>query len=298
MKAKTLLVAALFAVVPALAQAWDARGHILIDSVAAQKLRPEVAGKIEALLPLLDTRFNGGRAYTLATAGCWLDDMRGAGKQYPWSRWHYVDIPCEGCRAYSVPPPPHALWALDQATEVLRSQTAEPKARAEALAQVMHIVGDIHQPLHVADRGDKGGNGVPIARLTESEPGPSNLHAFWDAAYRYDARDGQIVEQRVTAEQLGGRITANLLLPSDQPWRQWASETHAIACKSGWPGAWLTGNKSGPVQLTPEFVHAAHEIALQQIALAGERLAALLNKLLGEDLKTDRSPIPPAQSVH
>ena len=188
--------------------------------------------------------------------------------------------------AFVEPPPPHALWALDEATEVLRNKNAEPKARAEALAQIMHLVGDIHQPLHVADRGDRGGNDVPVAPLMANGTRPKNLHAFWDAAYRYDSKDGQMIELRATAEQAlihgVSPQDANLLPASQHPWRAWACETHAIACESGWPKEWLNGNKAAPVQLTPAFVHAAHEIALERIALAGESLAALLNDLLSE----------------
>ena len=300
MKPHFFLVTALLVVTTAAAQAWDAGGHQLIDTLAARKLRPEVVQQIDALLPLLDARFNQGRPYTLVTAGVWLDDMRGLGKANPWSRWHYIDMPCEDDR-FVEPPPPHALWALDQATEVLRNKTAEPKARAEALAQIMHLVGDIHQPLHVADRKDRGGNDVRIAPWTADGSGPKNLHAFWDEAYRYDAKDGQITELRITAEQVpahGVSPQEAHLLSSRHPWRTWACETHALACQNGWPGEWLTGNKAAPVQLTPAFVHDAHEIALKRIAFAGERLAALLNDLLGDmEIKKDPPPTPPAPSA-
>ena len=284
MNRKMFFVAALLALTTAATQAWDAGGHLLIDTLAARKLRPGVVHKMELLLPLLDQRFNGGHPYTLATAGLWLDDMRGLGRSNPWARWHYIDVPCAGDRAYSEPPPPHALWALDQAAEVLRSKDAEPRARAEALAQVMHLVADIHQPLHTATRNDRGGNDVPIAPLTaDGESGPSNLHAFWDAACRYDAVEGKITVLHITAEQLADKMAVNPAPASPHPWHQWARESHAIACASGWPKEWLAGNQDAPVQLTPAFVHAVHEIALAQVAKAGERLAALLNELLEDE---------------
>lgn len=300
MNPKFLLVATLLSITTA-AQAWDDGGHLLIGEIAARQLRPEVVKKMDALLPLLDTQFNDGRPYNLVTAGTWMDDMRGLGQAYLWKTWHYVDVPCAGA-SFVEPPPPHALWALDQATAVLRSKSAEPKARAEALGQIIHLVGDIHQPLHTADRHDAGGNGVHLAPLTDPDPGPSNLHAFWDAAYRYDATDGRITElwphpslhsrpqsvnePSILAEQ------ANLLLKnappttatptSKQPWHEWARETHTLACQSGWPKETPNAN-TGTVQLTPTFVHAAHQIATQQIVKAGTRLAALLNEMLGEN---------------
>jgi len=302
MNRKIFLITALLAIPAAASQAWDESGHLLIGEIAARKLRPEAVQKIESLLPLLDPRFNEGRPYNLVTAGLWLDDQRGRGKKAnPWSRWHYIDVPCAG-NSFVEPPPPHALWALDQATDVLRSKNAEPKARAEALAQIIHIVGDIHQPMHTATRNDRGGNDVPLAPLIPPNPGPSNLHAFWDAACRYDAKQGQITElcprlRRFDSVDAPGIATGETpAVPASQhPWRQWARETHTIACENGWPKE--AGNKSGPLQLTPAFVHASHEIALQQAAKAGTRLAALLNELLGDEPKTDRSPTPPAQSA-
>ncbi|MDD5350427.1 MAG: S1/P1 nuclease [Chthoniobacteraceae bacterium] len=299
MRWKTFLAAAFFAALATAAQAWDDTGHLLIAEIAAHRLGPEVIRKMEALTPLLDPRFNGGRPYNILTAAAWLDDMRGLGQANPWKTWHYVDAPCEG-EAFIEPAPPHALWALDQAAEVLRNKNAEPKARAEALAQVMHIVGDIHQPLHTADRNDRGGNGVRIVPLKE-ESGPANLHAFWDAACRYDAVKGQIKEL-FRNPPLGARPlrmdepgavsqTARTLLahqPKESvpsalrsPWREWARETHAIACKSGWPPADMP-RENGAVALTPAFVHESHEIAMQQLLKAGVRLADLLNELLGD----------------
>ena len=299
---KTFLAAALSALLTTAAQAWDDTGHLLIAEIAAQRLRPEVLHKMEELTPLLDTHFSGGRPYNVITAAVWLDDLRALGQANPWKTWHYIDVPCAGS-TFTEPPPPHALWALDQAVPVLRSPEATPQARAEALAQVMHIVGDIHQPLHTATRNDRGGNGVSLVPVG-GPGGPANLHAFWDAACRYDVLEGRITELlerpgRATRPQEPGEmgvvsVGARTLLaeaakhpeapavPADQhPWRQWARETHTLACQSAWPAP-ETPQINGPQQLTPEFVHQSHELALQQILKAGTRLGDLLNDVLGE----------------
>ena len=310
MNPKNLFLTALLTITVTAVQAWDDGGHLLIGEIAARQLRPEVVKKMEVLLPLLDTKFNDERPYNLVTVGTWMDDMRGLGQTYLWKTWHYVDVPCAGCRAYTVPPPPHALWALDQATAILRNPSADPKARAEALGQIIHLVGDIHQPLHTADRNDSGGNGMRLDPLTDSPSGPSNLHAVWDATYRYDAQAGIISElwprpllySRPQTVNAPGVIAeqASLLLKkalkigatptSKQPWHDWAYETHMIACQSGWPQE-APDAATGKVQLTPAFVHTAHEIATQQIVKAGTRLAALLNELLGENQpKKERQP--------
>jgi len=155
----------------------------------------------------------------------------------------------------------------------------------------MHLVADIHQPLHTASRnGDRGGNGVAIEPLIASEHGPANLHAFWDAAYRYDAVGGKIIEplpNYFSSPEALAQTASTLMVQApdpeivaplaQKPWHQWARETHALACKNGWPAP-----GSFPVALTPDFVHQAHEIAAQQIVKAATRLAALLNEALGD----------------
>jgi len=301
MNRKLFLTIALFLIATVACQAWDDNGHLLIDEIAARKLKPEIIKKMEALIPLLDTRFSEGTPYNLVTAGLWLDDMRALGKDNPWSTWHYIDVPCDG-NSFREPPPPNAFSALEQATTVLQSKYAAPKLRAEALAQIMHIVGDIHQPLHTATRSDRGGNDVPISPLILGESNPSNLHAFWDAAYRYDAPHNQIIhlwrplnrrsrphsagEPGVIAEKALAFIAQAPEPPpvpphAREPWRKWTRETHAIACKYGWPQE-AFDQSLGLVTLTPAFVRASHEIATQQIVTAGERLAALLNELLAD----------------
>jgi hypothetical protein len=266
-------------------QAWDNGGHLLVDEIADGRLRPEVVGKIASLLPLIDASCHEGRPYNFVSVGTWLDDVRKVNRE--WSKWHYVDVPCAG-DAFVEPNPPHALWALDRAVAVLGSKEATPQARAEALGQVIHLVADIHQPLHTASRNDdRGGNAVLIEPLIDGAPGPANLHAFWDAAYRYDAVQGQIVDVWPKHSVNIAQIAKELLVQApdsetpvplaQKPWHQWARETHALACQSGWPA-----QGGSPVALTPDFVHQAHEIADRQLVRAGVRLAALLNEALGD----------------
>jgi hypothetical protein len=288
---------------------WDAGGHMLIDEIAAKRLEPGVAIKIEALLPLLDSRFNEGHPYNLTTVGAWMDDMRGLGKQYTWGPWHYIDIPVGGNGAELVePPPPHALWALDAALTLLRSEDASAPARAQALAQVIHLVGDIHQPLHTATRNDNGGTSYLIAPLVASNGShhskPVSLHWFWDGAYRFAAPDGTITElwsvptqderpagpgaDGVVAQQ-AARLFAkyppqtlgDLTEAKARDPRVWVRESHTLACLHGWPDGPPPADYEA-TRLSPQFVQCAHEIAERQIVLAGYRLADLLNALFSE----------------
>jgi len=63
---------------------------------------------------------------------------------------------------------------------VLADTHAASRDRNEALKWVVHLVGDIHQPLHAADNGDRGGNRVPVALAGVRTRGRENLHRAWD----------------------------------------------------------------------------------------------------------------------
>ena len=275
------------------AQAWDDGGHMLVDEIAARQLKPGVAKRIEALLPLLDTRFHQGIPYNLTTAGAWMDHMRALGREYPWSKWHYIDLPCTGnaTRDFIEPSPPHALSALRNAIATLRTPNSPPEARAEAVAQIMHIVGDIHQPLHTATRNDRGGNGFPLAPLT-STGNPTNLHHFWDIAYRISPASSvgqadQPIAPGAIAQEASVLLAKyppdklpQLADPNAQTPHAWVRETHALACLQGWPEE---APPQKPVQLSAAFVATAHSLAQRQIVLAGCRLANLLNQVLGSE---------------
>ena len=271
---------------------------MIIAEIAARQLRHETAAKVEALVVLLDRSFNEDQPYNIITAGAWMDDMRRA-PNYSWGPWHYINLPCESGPGLPVEPePPHALWALDHAVGILRSGTAAPNDRAEALAQVMHIVGDIHQPLHASDRADCGGNGVLLAPFGAHNHSPKTLHSFWDASYRFDAQAGAVVEcwqalhkgERPAGPRALGPIaaTASALLTkypfAPEPaadFRAWVTESHRFGCESGWPaGPHPTDHEV--IALSPAFVAKAHGIAEKRLVQAGFRLARLLEMLFSE----------------
>jgi hypothetical protein len=297
-----LLFVLLLATAPAATlRAWDYTGHMIVDQIAYAQTKPEVREKIAALLPLLETKYNGHMPYNFVTAGAYMDDLR-AEKNYPYGPWHYIDAPyTPDGSGYVEPPPPNVLSAIAQSEDVIKNAQSTDAQKAEAVAMIMHFVGDTHQPLHCVDWNDKGGNGYFIAGVpfTDiSKKRPANLHAFWDKAYRFDVKDGKVVElffglwttERPAApgegviEKQAEKIMAEFppeslakLVAIDDT-HAWAKESYVLACKSAYPPGPHPGDNE-VITLSPEYVHASHEIADQRVALAGYRLAKLLNKL-------------------
>lgn len=288
---------------PLRARAWDPTGHMLIDQIAWENTKPEVRAKVAALVAKLENKYNNHTPYNFITAGCYMDDMRES-PGYAYAKWHFIDIEyTPDGSGYAEPQPPNVVWAIEQAAlTLLKNPNATDAQKAEALAMLMHFTGDVHQPLHcVTWDNDNGGGGYIIAGVPFTDVSKKqvpNLHLFWDRAYRYEVKDGKVLElyeglranERPAAPADGtiknqaAKIMADYpasaladLLKVDDP-HDWARESYALACKSGYPpGPHPTDYEV--VKLTPAFVHQAHDIADKRIALAGYRLANLLNEI-------------------
>lgn len=287
----------------ATARAWDGMGHMLIDEIAWENVRPEVRERVADLVAILGTKYNGHKPYNFVTAGCYLDDIRPLAG-YKYGAWHFIDVPyTRDGRGYFEPRGQNAIWALEEAEKTLRNANATGAERAEALAVVLHLVGDLHQPLHCADWNDQGGGGYYIAGIPFSEfskKQPPSLHAFWDRAYRYGVTNGQVVElfynlwpaerpgvpaQGIVRNQ-AARIVSQYplsglkeLAEQNDP-HAWARESYRYACKFGYPPGPHPGDNE-MVTLAPIYVERAHDIACRRVALAGYRLAEMLERLFG-----------------
>jgi hypothetical protein len=231
-----------------------------------------------------------------------MDDMRSA-PNHAWSKWHYVNIPWTAdASGFAFPDGPHAVWAIHRSEGLLRNEQLSTAERAAAVAILIHLIGDIHQPLHACDRqGDRGGNGYLIhgVPFTDLWPGTvANLHTFWDKGYRFDVHAGANVElwksptlegrppapdtgiiadeaAKITArwpevgfteQELGGK-------PED-----WARESYELACRKAYPPGDPPGDAAVQT-IDPAFCHQANEVATRRIAQAGYRLARVVEQV-------------------
>ncbi len=279
---------------------------MLVGQIAWEHTRPAAREKVSALVATLENAFNDGQSYNFITASCWMDDMRSK-KGYAWSKWHYVDLPYTPSGAPCVIPAegPHVVWAIEKNLQTLRDPAASAAQAAEAVGMLMHFVGDLHQPLHATDWNDRGGNGYLIhgVPFTDLFPGTvANLHAFWDKAFRFDGRDGAIVQlwqsppiagrPKAAGEGVIAEVAAKIIaafpaesiaeLARPAVAAQWAGESHGIGCLAAYPPGPHPGNHE-VVALAPEFVHRAGQVAQLRVAIAGYRLARLLNELFAPE---------------
>lgn len=296
-----MLAAAAFLTALAPAKAWDPAGHMLVGQIAWEKTSPKARERVTALVKQLDTTYHEGQPYNFVTANCWMDDMRSA-PGYAWSKLHYVTVYWTPTgEPFQLPKPPHVVSAIEDSINTLKDSGTPPAKAVEAVAMLVHFVGDVHQPLHATDRHDRGGNGVLIAGVSFSDlyPGTvANLHAFWDKAFRFDSGGDKIVEAwrcppvagrpKAPGDGVIAKEAAKIAskypeasfpeLATNTTAESWARESHVLGCKFAYPpGAEPSDHQA--VSLTPEYAHTSREIAEKRVALAGYRLARVLNQL-------------------
>lgn len=179
---------------PARALAWGNEGHEIIALIAQSFLSAATRQKVDALLAAdPDT----ATAHDIASESTWADEIKSdRGLRQRTSKWHYIDIEVSnpnvdracfdhpplpgGTAAFNGPADDCILDKIDEFTAELASPATDAEERIVALKFLLHLVGDLHQPLHAADDNDRGGNAKRV-----SAPGmrPGNLHHYWDTEF-------------------------------------------------------------------------------------------------------------------
>jgi hypothetical protein len=256
------------------AAAFGAEGHRIVGLVAEEFLDAPARAEL--------ARLDGGES--LATVGLWLDEHKGELRaELPGSdRWHYDNRPA--CAAQA----PVASYCADgecasaafaKYRAVLADRGAPPAARLLALRVVVHLVADVHQPLHVADNGDRGANRVEVLVGNRSRPKP--LHAAWDVDFvRRAARGADAADfaARLAAEHRGA--SAALGRGSFGDWMQESYRLAQTVAYGRLPGFACGAPPGGVVRLPRAYSDEAAAIVREQLARAGIRLATLLNGTL------------------
>ncbi len=294
--------ATLFFTSPAFA--WNATGHRIIAAIAYDRLTPQVRARVDDLLRKHPdySRFEQNtsedpaqraRAVFLA-ASVWPDNIKGDPRFWDDTRtdakptellpgfpdmkrhtnWHYYDTPYAPDGAHTQKqPPPSALTELPRLIKELGKES--DAAAAYDLPWIEHIVGDVHQPLHCIGRflksaphSDQGGNLVFIAPR-------GNLHGLWDGAAGIDSSDAYV--NKYAVEAVAEHPTPASIEKNP---KKWIAEGAELARTSVYTFGLENGTRERPIHLPDSYLENARRIARIQVAVAGYRLAAVLNEQL------------------
>jgi len=225
----------------------------------------------------------------LAAAANWADEIKSERPETV--GWHFVDIPMNAAgfseaRDCYHPNDKHAntqsdhhncvVNRIEMFKKVLADRGTPRSDRIEALKFLVHFVGDIHQPLHAIGEA-RGGNDIHVVEFGSVECGsrPCNLHFVWDiglidyahsSGYPPFAAEGPLVRLN------GVIISEHLERRSGGTAEQWVNESFQLAHQ-----VWV---KDGS-RIDHDYFWKNLPVLNQQLALAGLRLATLLNETLG-----------------
>ena len=148
------------------AKSWGPIGHRVVGEIASKHLSKKAKAEVTSIL---------GRE-SMAKASTWPDEIKSDPENYRYTfDWHYMSWPNESS-SYEPKSSGKLLWAIEEQLRTLKNKKSSADKKKFALRFLIHLVGDLHQPLHVGNGLDRGGNDCKIFFHKEK----SNLHRLWD----------------------------------------------------------------------------------------------------------------------
>ncbi|MBZ0205475.1 MAG: S1/P1 nuclease [Flavobacteriales bacterium] len=238
--------------VPALA--WGPTGHRVVGSIADKHLSNKARKAVQRILG----------PTSMAIASTWMDDVR-SDSTYDHTRdWHWVTIPDGSTYAQAEKNPNgDAVEAIDRMVQALKSDTLSDVRQLFCLKVLIHLIGDLHQPLHVGRGDDRGGNNFQVQWFKKG----SNLHRVWDS--------GLIDQSQLSFSELARSLDHATPLQIKE-WScgsaaDWAQENVTFRARiyPAGPGA----------ELGYEYQYENWPLVQQQLLKGGIRLAGVLNAI-------------------
>lgn len=252
---KTLFRIALIMILSVQAFGWGQTGHRAMGLLAERNLSKKAKKEIERIL----------KGESLSMTSTWMDEIR-SDSTYRYSYdWHWVTIPDgQTYEQTEKNPKGDVIAAIETIIAELKSGKFSGKEETIRLKMLVHLIGDIHQPLHVGLGPDKGGNDVKVMWFRAD----SNLHRVWDS----DMIDDKNVSFTELANWIGQPSSTDLATWQKSTVRDWAKESMSYRKQ-----VYDYGNGKMGYQYSYKYFDIV-KLRLQQ---SGIRLAAVLNEIYG-----------------
>lgn len=259
---KKILVAALLFCLPFTSMAWGKIGHRVVGEIAESHLTPKAKLAIKAIL--------GNE--TMAMASNWADLIKSDSSYAYLTPWHYIDLPDsiskQDLYAYlATDTTADAYTKINFLIKELKNKNLAKDKQLMYLRLLIHIVGDVHQPFHVAHTTDLGGNKIKVKWFKDD----TNLHAVWD--------DGLIDYQQLSyteyAKAINFTTAAQRAEWQKAPVKQWLYESNQLSSLF-YKEITEPGQKLG-YRYNMDHIDTVNT----QLLKAGVRLAGILNEIFG-----------------
>jgi hypothetical protein len=210
---KTLLLA--LTLLSTNAFAWGPTGHRVVGAVAEKSLDPKVALKVFEILD----------GQTLSRVSNWSDEIKSEPETYSYTyNWHFTDWKEEDHVHDETNSSGKLLTSIKEQLAVLKDPQAAKEKKAFALKFVVHLIGDLHMPLHVGNGLDQGGNKCRVLFHNQQ----TNLHALWD--------EGMLEFTKLSFSEMANYVSQGRTREQVAAWRsgdvvEWALESKVLRSK-------------------------------------------------------------------
>ncbi|AKD05084.1 S1/P1 nuclease [Pontibacter korlensis] len=236
--------------------AWGQNGHRAVGLVAEKHLSKKAKKKIMKLL----------QDNTLAEVSVWMDDIKSDDAYDHTHDWHWVTIQDGSTYEQSEKNPNgDIIGKIEEISKALKAGNLSNEQEQEYLKYLIHLVGDIHQPLHVGTGDDQGGNAVKVQWFYQ----PSNLHRVWDS----DMINGKDLSFTEIVRFLGQ--------PEKEQIKQWQSTSVRDWAKESMSYRPQVYNLPEDKKISYRYAYENYSLVEQRLLQAGVRLAGLLNEIYG-----------------
>lgn len=243
---------------PAKAPTWGNTGHRATAAIAMDYLTPEAKKAMEELL-------EGETAIFYSTYG---DDIKSDPKYREYSVWHYINIPAgktyEDIKDDDIGP--NIVTALDTIKKGLKDDSTSREDKQFYLKMLIHLIGDLHQPMHVGRPDDRGGNSTVVNWFGRN----SNLHRVWDSdmidSFNMSYSELAANQRGLSAEEVEAIAAGDVL--------DWVNEATEVAGR-------IYDNVKNGDRLGYEYMYVWMPVVRNQLQKGGIRLAKEINDIFG-----------------
>lgn len=235
--------------------AWGPTGHRVTGHIAERYLNKKAKRELDRIL----------KGQSLAMASTWMDEIRSDSTYDFTSDWHWVTIP-DGQTYEQAEKNKNGdlIMTIERLISELKSRKLSPQQEVQHLKMLIHLIGDIHQPLHVGRGNDRGGNNVKVMWFRVD----SNLHRIWDS----DMIDDSKLSYTELAQSLQEPTGTELQAWKKSSVREWAAESVRLRDDV----YDFQGDKFGY-----RYSYENFPIVRTRLLQAGVRLGTVLNEIYG-----------------
>jgi hypothetical protein len=305
-KLKLLIALACLFILPTISFAWNIPGHMVTAAIAYRELKAKDPKALSKIISILKKHPQYGQLfapklqaenlsqeekdlYLFMLASRWPDDIKGTTYEPKHHNWHYINYPYVHPGSEVAVPPADTvdiITAYKHNLGILKSKSGDEE-KAIALCWVIHLMGDVHQPLHTAalfspqlPEGDQGGNKLFIKA---EEGGKSfTLHSFWDwlviGSQNFREADNRAVLLK-NQPKLGRKKLKELKDKKFESWAEKESFELAKVYVYSQDNLQTSTVKEQPVLLSKQYIDSAKAVAEKRVVLAGYRMADQLCKV-------------------